>query len=120
MDAPAQPMLHAASLAETMTFYVDRLGFDVEATWPEDAPTWCLLTSGPVRLMFTCELSVAPALTGSLYFYPDDVDAFFAAVTGEGTAVLTAPRDEPWGMREFALEDPNGYLLKFGQPVIRL
>ena len=80
------------------------LGFVVEGTWPEDEPTWCSLASGPARLMFTSDAgegTLVPSLTGSLYFYPDDVDAFFAALP-VGMRTITSPRDEPWGMREFA------------------
>jgi hypothetical protein len=31
-----------------------------------------------------------------------------------GIPRLTAPRDEPWGMREFTLVDPSGNLLRIG------
>jgi hypothetical protein len=27
------------------------------------------------------------------------------------------PEEMPYGMLEFAIKDPNGYLLSFGQPV---
>ncbi len=27
------------------------------------------------------------------------------------------PEEMPYGMHEFAIKDPNGYLLSFGQPV---
>ena len=121
MDRPVQPMLHAASLDETIRFYVDVLGFTVEATWPEREPTWCALVNGPARLMFTndpSEGALEPALTGSIYLYPADVDAVAAALP-DGTVVLAGPRDEAWGMRELALEDPNGYLIKLGQPLDR-
>ena len=121
MDRPVQPMLHAASLDETIRFYVDVLGFTVESTWPEGEPTWCALVNGPARLMFTStpsEGALVPALTGTIYLYPADVDALAAALP-DGTVVLAGPRDEAWGMRELALEDPNGYLIKLGQPVAR-
>lgn len=119
LSAPVQPMLHAADLAETMRWWVDVLGFTVMATWPDaERPTWCALASGPARIMFTndpSEGALSPSLTGSIYLYPADVDACFAHVRARAQT-LTEPRDEAFGMREFALEDPNGYLVKLGQP----
>ena len=32
----------------------------------------------------------------------------------EGIPRLTAPVDQPWGMREFALVDPSGNLVRIG------
>jgi len=37
-------------------------------------------------------------------------------VAEAGTPRVTAPDDKPWGMREFALSDPNGNLVRVGQP----
>lgn len=38
----------------------------------------------------------------------DDVDAFQHALEAKGVAIKVALRDEPWGDRHFAIEDPNG------------
>jgi hypothetical protein len=32
----------------------------------------------------------------------------------EGSPSLTEPFDEPWGMREFAVRDPAGNLIRIG------
>ena len=42
----------------------------------------------------------------------DDVDAFYQHCIDEGAmlAVSPSPTDQPWGWREFALKDPNGYV----------
>jgi uncharacterized glyoxalase superfamily protein PhnB len=42
----------------------------------------------------------------------DDIDAFYQHCFDEG-AMLSAsgePTDQPWGWREFALKDPDGYV----------
>ncbi len=58
--------------------------------------------------------SQTPSMSGFLYFYPDDVDALFDQIK-DGVEVEFPPEDQPHGMREFAVHDPNGYLLIFGQ-----
>jgi catechol 2,3-dioxygenase-like lactoylglutathione lyase family enzyme len=118
-----QTMLNARDLDETVRFYTEMLEFRLDGTWgpePDGPATWCSLNYGPSGVMFTHPLEGAiepPQLTGSLYFYPDDVDALHAALVGRGATPLNAPADREYGMRDFAIEDPNGYLLMFGQPI---
>ena len=43
----------------------------------------------------------------------DDADEFYKAVLAAGIKPSSEPRDWPWGNREFALRDPDGYKLIF-------
>ena len=45
----------------------------------------------------------------------DNVDEFYDAVVSKGMKPSSKPRDWPWGNREFALRDPDGYKLVFFQ-----
>ena len=38
----------------------------------------------------------------------DDVDAFHSCLVDKGGDIKVGLRDEPWGERHFAIEDPNG------------
>jgi uncharacterized glyoxalase superfamily protein PhnB len=58
-----------------------------------------------------------PIVTGSLYINVEDVDALGDELRGRGVAVDFGPTDQPHGMREIGLTDPNGYFLLFGQPI---
>jgi catechol 2,3-dioxygenase-like lactoylglutathione lyase family enzyme len=49
----------------------------------------------------------------------DDVDTLYHTLTNKGVEIKVALRDEPWGDRHFAIEDPNGIgidLVKYSQP----
>jgi len=48
-----------------------------------------------------------------LYIKVDDVDEFYQGVLAKGLKPSSEPRDWPWGNREFALRDPDGYKLVF-------
>lgn len=71
-----------------------------------------------VHLEFREDL--VPGTNGtSCYWRVTDADLLyqeFAALglPSEGIPCLTAPGDEPWGMREFHLRDPAGNLIRIG------
>jgi heme-degrading monooxygenase HmoA/predicted enzyme related to lactoylglutathione lyase len=43
---------------------------------------------------------------------PDAVDALHRRVVEAGVDVAADPADQPWGLRDFRLEDPDGYYLR--------
>jgi len=52
---------------------------------------------------------------GGLYIYieVENVNEFFKKLRKKGFFASNAPRDWPWGNREFALRDPDNYKLIF-------
>jgi uncharacterized glyoxalase superfamily protein PhnB len=113
-----QPMLQVRDLRESIAFYTDVLGFKLDGTFPEDAPTWAGLTSGNARIMITALDAAAaqPSLTGVIYMYPDDVDAVWDRLKDVAT-VVEPIETRVYGMRDFSIRDPNGYMITFGQSV---
>ena len=111
------PSLHARDLRETIAFYKTKLGFRVTGLHPDDEPVWCELRRGDIRLMFSrLPDAEEPTLTGALYLWPEDVTALHAELVARGVVVERGPEVMEYGMREFAVRDPNGYLLEFGEP----
>ncbi|MEM7695754.1 MAG: VOC family protein [Pseudomonadota bacterium] len=56
------------------------------------------------------------------FLRPSDIDAFHAelaalALPPEGWPSLTAPRNAPFGMREFSLTDPDGNVIRASQEI---
>jgi uncharacterized glyoxalase superfamily protein PhnB len=43
-----------------------------------------------------------------------DVDVLARQIKARGGTLTQEPRDEPWGMRDFALVDPDGYKITIG------
>lgn len=104
-------LLRCQDLEQTRAFYRDALDFEVgEAADP-------LAVEGHgAGLLFTCEdlWKCGPVCSGTLYFSVPDVDAYYAAVRDR--APLAWPlQDMPYGSREFAVIDCNGYYLAFQQ-----
>jgi catechol 2,3-dioxygenase-like lactoylglutathione lyase family enzyme len=107
------PMLRARDLDETVRFYTETLGFLVT----NRSPGWCWLLRGAASLVFFADAEpVTPALTGAVLFYPKDVAVEWDRLKGK-TDVVRALVRMPYGMREFAIRDPNGYELRYAQEV---
>jgi uncharacterized glyoxalase superfamily protein PhnB len=54
-----------------------------------------------------------PLLTHAITVIVNDVDAHFERAEREGASVLSAPRDQPWGVRSYAALDPEGHQWEF-------
>src|SRR5688572_4712778 len=114
MNPAAIPILPARDLVETRAFY-ERLGFETVGWWPEAFGGYAILTKGDLELHFFRFAALDPATSyAQCYWRVPDVDALYREMTSIGVRV-NAPDDRPWGMREFALGDPNGTLVRIGQ-----
>jgi len=118
-----RPMLKTTDLPATIAFYTQTLGFTVANQMNDDDgnPYWVSLESGPIGLMFYSSQSLdsppgLPAMTGVLYFNPADVRALWADLKAR-VQVEWELQEMPYGMLEFAIRDPNGYILSFGQEI---
>jgi len=48
----------------------------------------------------------------------EGIDALYEEMSSLGVVHPNGPlRDQPWGMREFAIRDLHGNVIKFGQPI---
>jgi uncharacterized glyoxalase superfamily protein PhnB len=75
-----------------------------------------MLTSGDAAIMFSTFEATGAELPGSIYLYPDDIEAMWERVRDEAD-IDAALNSTEYGMREFVVHDPNGYHLIFGAPI---
>ena len=116
------PRLPVADLGRTVRFYTGVLGFRVSLMWPETAPTFVVLDRDAVSLgFFTSDALRGPVTIGTadLYLGADDVLGLHAAIKDVAT-VEWGPEVFFYGRREFAVRDPDGYLLIFTEPTDEL
>ena len=105
------PMLQSGDLQRTIDWYESVLGF--RCVGREDA--WCRLERDRVMLMFMRNDHLGPPhATATQYIYLHDLDAFWASIKDKVKAEW-GPEKMPYGMMEFAIKDPDGYLLSFGE-----
>lgn len=111
------PVLPSRSLRRTVAFY-DRLGFDGRLL---AADTYAILNRGDLELHFFPHPDLEPSeCYAGGYMRVAEVDALFhdlssAQLPTHGIPRLEPVENKPWHMREFALVDEDGNLVKFGQ-----
>lgn len=118
-----QPILSVADVAATAAYYRDNLGFSISFLYG-NPPTHGAVahqqwTPDGAQIQLSQveadEAAQRPAV--ALYFFVGvGIDLLYHQVQNNGVAIVHELGMRPWGMREFAIRDCNGYLLRFGTP----
>jgi lactoylglutathione lyase len=124
MFITATPNLLVSDMAASVTFYRDVLKFGIERTVPDQAPyVFVWLKRDSVELFLNEMKTVAAVFpnlraggTSTLYVVVDDVNSLMDEVTGRAQIAMPLI-DQFYGMREFAIFDPDGYLITFAQRI---
>lgn len=118
---------------ESLTFYRDVLGFELRLDVGSGRMRW--LTVGPAGQPDT-SIVLTPAITdptisdaerevieslmakgsyGGIVLASPDVDQAFAEAEAEGADIVQEPMDQPYGVRDCALRDPAGNMIRIQQ-----
>lgn len=132
--------IHASFLAHTdpeasLTFYRDTLGFEVRLDVGYGEMRW--ITVGPPNQPSTSIVlappAVDPGITESekqtilammakgtyamLLLATPDLDGTFERLRARGAEIVQEPTDQPYGVRDGAVRDPAGNLIRIQQVV---
>ena len=113
----ARFVIAVPELEASAAFYRDVLGFEVHEFGD---PGWRLYARGECEIMAgECPDAIPPAELGDhayfAYLVVDDAAGYHADVAAAGAEILKPLRDEPWGMREFAVRTVDGHRIMIGQ-----
>lgn len=103
--------LYVADVAAARHFYADLLGVPVE----EERHGRVQMNVGGIRLLIhptdTDSKDRAEARHGrtEIYFEVSDVDGAVRTLRAAGIEVVQEPTDQPWGERDAAVVDPEGF-----------
>lgn len=137
-------MLTCRDVKASAAFYRE-LGFHMKESWPsDDEPQWAnmVLVGQSIMIGACCEPDKVDAMCGGneklaaywrgmaeafakhpsgvgvqVYVEVEDVDAFHARVQSAGLEPATDPTTQFYGIRDFGVDDPDGYGLVFYTPV---
>jgi len=117
-------VLLVSNVVAAANHYRDALGFNYERFWGEP-PKFLILERDGMRLMLNQaphgsalvpHWKVDPGVW-NVYFWTDDVDSLFAELRTRGAKIDYGLGDKPYGIREFGVQDLDGYDVGFGQPI---
>jgi uncharacterized glyoxalase superfamily protein PhnB len=125
--AKLTPNLLVADIDRSLAFYVDLLGFTRGMTVPDEPPfVFASVTSGSVEIFFNDAAAAVkeyPAfggqkigLTGTMFIEVTGVDALHDRLRSS-VAIVMPIVTQFYGMREFAIADPDGYVITFAERV---
>jgi uncharacterized glyoxalase superfamily protein PhnB len=110
-------ILAVRDLRVATDFYVSVLGFSRD--FGDESDGWSWLSRDNVRIgLGECPDAVPARELGDhsyvAYVNVDDVDGLYAEFVSRGAPIRMQPETKPWGMREFALQTPDGHRMTFG------
>ena len=117
------PMLGVSDIHRTIAFYRDGLGCAVANTFEHGGKlSWACIDTGLGEVMLMQEGPEHVNDAGRevrrdviLYFKPPDVAALHGELRAKGLKCSDL-RVTVYGMKEFDMEDPDGYQVWFGEP----
>jgi uncharacterized glyoxalase superfamily protein PhnB len=117
------PTLAVRNMKQTVQFYKDSLGFKIGMAFPDaDNPEYVDLSKDGMVLMFIPAKNVGIGskqklgIGVNLYMQIDgDINEYYQELKDKGVKVVVDIKDEPYGIRDFTVEDINGYKLTFNQ-----
>jgi len=115
--------LAARNMKETIEFYKNSLGFSMGMAFPDASnPEYVDLAKDGMALMFIPAESIGIGnekklgIGVNLYMNIDgDIDEYYDELKKRGVKITVDIKDEPYGIRDFTVEDVNGYKLTFNQ-----
>jgi len=112
----ASPSFTVNDLAKSLAWYGDVLGFAVEQRWEDGGKLLGVeLRAGDVTFMIGQDdwKKGRDRRKGEGFRIfcttTQDVDAIARRIRSNGGQLDQEPQDQPWGMRDFSLTDPDGF-----------
>ncbi len=117
------PFFIVQDVAGTLSFYRDRLGFEVTFQGFGDDLFFGIVRRGGAEIMFK-DVGVdplpnyrrEPAARWDAFVYVPDPDALAAEFASRNVEFSEPLKDTDDGLRGFELKDSDGYVLFFGRP----
>lgn len=108
----AVPVLASLDIEATQQFYADKLGFTAVARYPD----YGIVERDNVQIHFWLTEDADIPKATSCRVDVDGVDQLYEEMNASGVVHPNGPlTDQPWGLREFAVLDGDGNMIKFGQ-----
>ncbi len=117
------PTLAVRNMKQTIGFYTNSMEFKMGMAFPDaDNPEYADLSKDGMVLMFIPAENIGIGKEEKLgvgvniYMQIDgDIDAYYNELKDKGVKIMVDIKNEPYGIRDFTVEDIDGYKLTFNQ-----
>src|SRR5213592_3664646 len=121
------PFFIVKNVPVAMSFYRDRLGFDITFQGPGDDDIFFGIVQRDAAMIMLKDIGVDPVpnytrdikkgiARWDAYLYVPDPDALAAEFSSRNVEFFAPLKDTHDGLRGFELKDCDGYILFFGRP----
>jgi len=120
-----EPMIYVSDIEASIKFYTEILDFEVVEYYPDDdIPTWVAIQIGDQRLAMgntfknINHIYHPNGINGSgvhFYIIVDNIEEVYQKLKSS-VSIIDKLEKKPWGNTEFAIKDPDGYLISFSDP----
>ena len=119
------PCFIIADLKISVSFYVDKLGFEIRYIGPDENPYWTIVGRDNISIMLK---AVAPDIKpipnhtrhewapSDAYISAAEPDTLFEEYRSNSVVFSKSIHDNSDNLRGFEIEDADGYILFFGRP----
>jgi len=118
------PFFIVSNLKESVSFYINKLGFELWHNGPDNGPYFAMVGRDAVSIMLKeIAHTVKPIPNSSrhewarwdAYIYTEDPDMLFEELSSGGVTLRQPILDDGDGLRGFEVADADGYVLFFGR-----
>jgi len=107
------PVIHVSDFERALNYYTTILGFTED--FKLEAYAGLLLDDILIYICGPANQGIYKAPGQTLFCINcDEVDTYFDAISKKGALILGPPADRYYGIRDFAVNDPDGNTLVFG------
>jgi catechol 2,3-dioxygenase-like lactoylglutathione lyase family enzyme len=121
------PFFIVRNVPAALSFYRDRLGFDIAFEGPEPGDIFFGIVERGAAMIMLTDVGVEPVpnymrdikkgwARWDAYLHVPDPDALAAEFSSRNVEFVQPLKDDDDGLRGFALKDADGYVLFFGRP----
>jgi hypothetical protein len=119
----SSPVLLVSNVVASAKYFRESVGFDHQEFYGGEPPVFCLCARDGFHLMLAQvddPLQIVPfwkirEKTCNAYFWVDDADALYEEMKLRGAVMDYGPCTQPYGIREFGIQDSDGHDISFGQ-----